>query len=74
MKLLTEAESLEQSVLKLKTMDWPILMSHDTVALEILTATLRSQVDDRKAKVPDMLKYLDTKYLCSLNQIRISTL
>ena len=51
MKLLTEAETLEQSVLKLKTMDWPILMSHDTVGLEILTATLRSQVDDRKGKV-----------------------
>ena len=51
MKLLTEAESLEQSVLKLKTMDWPILLSHDTMSLEVLTATLRSQVDDRKGKV-----------------------
>lgn len=56
LKLLSEAESLETSILKLKTMDWPIL-SHDAMSLEVLTATLRSQVDDRKGKVYVLVLY-----------------
>ena len=49
--MLSDAESLDKSVIKLKTMDWPILLSPDIVSLETIVSTLRNQVDDKKGKV-----------------------
>ena len=49
--MLSDAESLDKSVIKLKTMDWPILLSPDIVSLETIVFTLRNQVDDKKGKV-----------------------
>lgn len=48
---LSQAEKLAEGVLRISSIDWPVLMSHDSMGILSIMATIKKQMDNKKNKV-----------------------